>query len=385
MSVRSFLPALFFLAFTPACSSAPSEEPQAETVTQAIVDGTDSPASQDFAVAIQTAGVVLCTGIAVTPTLVLTARHCVVDGDEVGTDFDSSCRLGTNVGSPSSYKILVGNDKRSPSATIGVKRLIVDFSKRTCADDLAAIELETPLSGITFPRLRMDDLPKPGDSALGIGWGTVDRPGGTYPDARKQQVAKFLQIDGTSFDTTAGTRLVPDGMVVSDISGCSGDSGGPALDANGNVVGIQSGGANVRPIDDAMACRGSFTLLVALARQAAFVERAHQAVGLMPRRAGHPDPAGLGGTCSSNAECNSNYCVTNGTSNVCSRSCATTACETGFECSSAPGFPICLPVEAKPSASCSVEPNASVASGYVAALIAIAGVLTRRRKPGRPS
>ncbi len=382
MSVKFLLPAIFILALAPACSSAPVEETQAETVTQAIVDGTDSPASQDFTVAIQTAGVVLCTGTAVTPTLVLTARHCIVEGDEIGTNFDSSCRLGTNIDTPSSYKVLVGNDKRSPTATIGVKRLIVDFSKRTCADDIGAIELETPITGITFPRLRLDDLPKPGDSALGIGWGTIDRPGGSFPDVRKQQNAKFLQIDGTSFDTTDGTRLVPDGMVVSDISGCSGDSGGPALDSNGAAVGIMTGGASVRPVDDPMACRGSFILLVALARQRAFVERAHQAVGLMPRRTGHPDPAALGGTCSTNVECNSNYCVTNGTRKVCSRSCATTACEAGFECSSAPGFPICLPVEAKPSASCSVEPGAASARGVLVALLAIAGIFSRRRAGG---
>jgi|GEM_PF-4047394 len=380
MSVKYFLPPLLALMFTPACSSAPTDDPVPEQAHQSIVDGTDSPPSQDFAVAIQTAGVVLCTGIAVTPTLVLTARHCIVEGDEIGTDFDSTCRLGTNIRTPASYKILVGSDKRSPVATIGVKRLIVDFSKRTCADDIGAIELETPLSGIAFPRLRLDDLPKPGDPAVGIGWGTIDRPtGGTFADVRKQQNAKFLQMDGTSFDTNAGTRLVPDGMIVSDIAGCTGDSGGPALDANGNLVGIQSGGANVRPADDPVACKGSFSLLVALARQTAFVERAHQAVGLMPRRAGHPDPSNLGGTCSTNADCNSNYCVTDGEQKLCSRSCATTACDAGFECSSAPGFPICLPVEAKPSASCSVEAPVGYPGAFMA-LAAIAGVLALRRR-----
>jgi hypothetical protein len=192
----------------------------------------------------------LCTVTLLTPNLVATARHCVAptSADSVLCADDPGAfsapyparRLWVNhadalSGSLGSYGLLPitgGSDE-----FVAVANVYVPDTPRVCGGDLALLVLERELEpGEATPFApRLDAPVEAGEPYTAVGFG--DTPSPSEQGARRSRADLQVQCAGVDCDPGAGVEasefLGGDGV-------CSGDSGGPALDAAGRVLGVAS-------------------------------------------------------------------------------------------------------------------------------------------------
>jgi secreted trypsin-like serine protease len=183
---------------------------------QAITRGEDDD-SDSAIVALLVHGKVFCTGVLVTPTVVVTAAHCVLPSppDQVFFGSNPRAKEGTFIG--------VTDTHAHP-----------DFDEDTLENDIALVGLAmkgpaTPLSVVSKP---LDDA-SVGRTIRVVGFGATS-PEATA-DLRKRtgttSIESFTSDDFRFRPSPAGT--------------CVGDSGGPALVTVGDheaVIGITSSG-----------------------------------------------------------------------------------------------------------------------------------------------
>jgi Trypsin len=134
------------LASLVACSSGAGSDDPAATA-DAIVGGR-SDTKDAAVVAIDIGGEALCTGSLIGPRLVLTARHCVSETSEaVDCPAQSSQIEGERAAD--TFTILVGSDIRTARAVAIGQRVITPDSDVLCDHDVALIELDRDVTGIT--------------------------------------------------------------------------------------------------------------------------------------------------------------------------------------------------------------------------------------------
>ncbi|MBX3182770.1 MAG: trypsin-like serine protease [Polyangiaceae bacterium] len=318
--------ALLVPALLLACSSERELPREPGTLQSPIVGGVlDDGAGAHPHVVMLSGGGSICSGTLVAPNLVLTAWHCVapmaVQG--IGCDADGNSLNGDHVGpddDPSEIRVRTGVNPSGPAAARGAQ-IFHPSGRNLCDRDIALLLLDRDITGITPAPLRLSHLPVPGERATVVGYGiTSDGGGGSGVRRRREQVEVLAA--GKDWNLLLGSSELQ-----LSVSGCSGDSGGPAFHAtSGAVLGISSrvGDCDVGPL-----------ISTALAGHTALIHQAFAAAGHPLVNEGTPavptKTRATGEACSSGWECLGHVCNPNG---LCTEMCTPSgsACPAGSLC-----------------------------------------------------
>ncbi|MEM9694634.1 MAG: trypsin-like serine protease [Myxococcota bacterium] len=253
---------LWLLLAGSAC--APGSEGHATVMgdKQAIQGGQVDEVTSEV-VAIRISDGIYCTGVVLAPNLLLTARHCFGVQD-VGSDLDpfdpatlcDRSRSGlipraTTVGI--SQQPVVSGDDRFDSHRVEVLTLEgnpsfpgdgVD-SDETCGRDIVALVFEGRVFSSSAYPSPAQAPPPPGSAFSAIGYGAevfgedpFTASGAGTRRSRSDQMVTCL--GGDSCGNSLESAVLENEWLAEGGAACGGDSGGPALDASGRVIGIVS-------------------------------------------------------------------------------------------------------------------------------------------------
>jgi S1-C subfamily serine protease len=105
--------------------------------------------------------------------------------------------------------------------------LVVPSSDELCSNDIALIHLDRVVSGVKPLAVGLDNQPPTGSYVRAVGFGKRSQKTG----AGKKYARDHVRV----LDRSAAEFIVGEAT-------CNGDSGGPALDASGAIVGVVSRG-----------------------------------------------------------------------------------------------------------------------------------------------
>ena len=168
-----------------------------------------------------------CTGIVIEPGLVLTAEHCL--GPALPPNEQVDCTTATlPVVSTQSNAWVVSADNVKAVATsdyVSVQNVRLPAGTgRLCGDDIALLELASPLPGVSEITITAS-LPEAGSQFTAVGYGSD----GINSGFRRENAAAHMTCVGTQ---CADNRIAPSELLATS-GACEGDSGSPALDAEG--------------------------------------------------------------------------------------------------------------------------------------------------------
>jgi V8-like Glu-specific endopeptidase len=167
-------------------------------------------------------GSVTCSGALIQEDRVLTAHHCVAARD-------SSGKVQSHNVKPEQVRVELGGDYL-PWGEVGVRAVLAPNCGYVSGDgDLAVLVLERKLVGIATRPARLEQAPAKKDQVEPIGFGRCG-----------------LSADGVHRKHRAGgpIELVAEGRFRLSAAICPGDSGGPAVSADGGqILGVISASA----------------------------------------------------------------------------------------------------------------------------------------------
>lgn len=175
-----------------------------------------------------------CGGSLITPDLVLTAAHCIVD-------FDSAQEIDVVIGR---HVLSSSTGERIPVESVYVHEGYDNYEDGE-DNDITVMKLErpsrigTPIQVINRSNAEVDD---PGTIARATGWGILTDTGETSPDTLHG--VDIPVVSQATCEGAYGSDLTPDAICAGAPEGgrdtCSGDSGGPlvAFDSTGTPIQI---------------------------------------------------------------------------------------------------------------------------------------------------
>jgi len=206
-------------------------------VSEPIVGGaTDTDHDAVLAIALVTRKEeALCSGSLIAPNLVLTARHCVAvtasEQVQCGSSTFGQLYQPDNLWVSSSTN--VGGSNFYPVREIAVP----DNDSELCGSDIALMILNGQFreSSIAPIAPRLDTPAKKGEVITAVGYGDALAAG----DPGTRRAVDGIQVLCGPNDCNA-PQLLTQREFVGQQGVCDGDSGGPALDSGGRVIGVAS-------------------------------------------------------------------------------------------------------------------------------------------------
>jgi len=386
--------ALFALAgaLAAGCGQVPSEP--STTTRQSIAGGTADTSHQDVFLLVwhgdQGGG--LCTATLIAPNLLLTARHCV---SPIANDSDRVLCGDAGLGEPRAPDVFIATNDARPSQSSpffhGREVRVPESGVDTCGYDIALIILkENVPEAISTPAVpRIDREVIPGESYTAVGYGQL---------ANGQPSGSRMQLAGLSIECEPGS--CGDGIESTEFLGekgiCSGDSGGPALDGDGKVLGVVSRGGPgcSEPIYGAVAAWRDF--IVSTAAEAAtlggydapfWVKSGSSDPPLVSGAAGAgPEPAhgAEGDVCHGGDECGNGlvcYAKPGSAIGACTVTCSTASdCADGATCKPVGGVSICSAPSRDVPSGCSSSKPPRGPLGAASLLVASCALALWRRR-----
>ncbi|HEY8076052.1 MAG TPA: S1 family peptidase [Labilithrix sp.] len=184
----------------------------------------------------------LCSGVLVAPDVLLTASHCVASAEPDGTTC-ADTHYPTGLNAAKTMQVYVGDSIDDPTVMrVTVAEVIPLAGEKTmCGNDIAALRLAKPIASITPLVPRLDAPPVVGEAVSVVGFGVDDPSDLNSSGTRRRRDDAKVSFVGARAKTGPAAELSAGDFAVS-IGPCGGDSGSPALDAQGRVMGIMSRG-----------------------------------------------------------------------------------------------------------------------------------------------
>jgi len=182
-----------------------------------------------------------CSGSLLAPNLVMTAQHCLA---AVSTN---GILCGTSRFGPvySTRDVFVTTETQFPrSGYYQVREILVPEAQGdVCGNDMALIILNSNvLPNMATPLIpRLDEPIEAGERFTAVGYGHTGNGDGA--GVRRSIEGRRVICSGYLNGCQEGNQGIYENEWVGDDGTCEGDSGGPALDDRGQVVGVLSRGA----------------------------------------------------------------------------------------------------------------------------------------------
>jgi V8-like Glu-specific endopeptidase len=315
-----------------------------QPIAGGVLDTTDTAVFEE--VTNWTSDVSTCTANLIAPNVLLTARHCVAATSSEKVVCASST-FGDTV--DPAETVATGDAVLRDTSTFyrGLDVHVPTTGNDMCGYDVALIVLSTPVpaSQVTPLIPRIDQPVQQGESYTAVGYGL---------NAQGQENPGRMVLDNRSVQCVGDQCALPYGVAPTEFLGdtgiCSGDSGGPALDADGKVIGIVSRGSDpcATPVYSQVAPWSDFITQTVIAAATAGGYQApfwaYSGSSDAP-----PDALGVGDHCGQTSDCYPGlvcYYQGNSANAKCTQVCgSSTQCASGEQCTlgyQVPGGGLCL-------------------------------------------